>query len=763
MPVPVPRISKPPTHPVVKKHNTGALQPNPFQNLTRTLPVSPTGPPPSFGTREQWIESLPSWRRQKPRRIWEDDNTQLQLPAAQDFPQGLTVAGNAAVIKGERVQACIPPQCTMLKSSQSTLEYLPVSSVDSATDDEMHFDLPQWKWDPYLDADYMCEDSLEDFVAPNPSPISIEIDVSNHTAHSYERGAFSPVLEEESPGFGSNEHEAETSPLEPITPFCEFVDKAVAGVQPSNQTCGTGLTCTESLMPLYDKDSLLTKRDSSPGPIGEQPKPPIQPSVSEEFTNSAAAYKKLAEPLAEWMANFVWKVCTTGVGLPSNYVNHASIPIARFLDSPPRNLAPSIHSILLSTLLQPSAAFLALWYIVQLPVYCGSIALGSDHVKELHFRKALFGDPRISAATGDTILNLSPMDESMPFRLMLLGCMLANKWLDDHTFSNKTWHSISNVPIYALNELEILALDLFSYNLSVPSEKWFKWMEDIRSYHLSSIPPSHIQPISRPSSNPHLIIHKVIEDIIQTPLVTGTNAVPQPAFIGLEERKKERLEKEQAMDEIDLDEDGPLREEYLPRRRSNGSSSNHRKERALSSGNSPQSDVLPPPAKWSPSGDEPIFRARQRTNGNYVAVQAPEFHVWSAPYLQLGDPNYQDGTWTYSNVVPAKLPTGYGGYEVPNYHPSSYFHYSYAPLVPMIHVRTHSLSHDQNNSQTHGHTRSYSHNCFDQRWSNAHMADPSILVGKEAIHWYATDSQPYVPPAYAYHPGVIHQPTWVRT
>jgi hypothetical protein len=61
------------------------------------------------------------------------------------------------------------------------------------------------------------------------------------------------------------------------------------------------------------------------------------------------------------------------------------------------------------------------------------------------------------------------------FRLVVLGCVLANKWLDDHTFSNKTWcalfystvpstdtnlfnaHTISGVPIQSLNKLKSLA------------------------------------------------------------------------------------------------------------------------------------------------------------------------------------------------------------------------------------------------------------------------------------------------------------------
>jgi hypothetical protein len=319
MPVPVPRISKPVAYPVIKKNNSGGLQANPFQNLTCTLPVSPTGPPPSYGTREQWIESLPTWRRQKPRRIWEDDNTyQVQRPAAQDFSQGLTVAANAPVIKGERAQACIPPLCTMLDSSRSIIPKA-VSACDSEADDEMYLEYPQWKWEPC--ADPTVEGLPLEFGAPNPSPASIDTDVFA-AAHSYERGAFSPVFEEESPGFGSG-LEAASSPMEPVTPFCDFVDRAVAGTLPSKQIGGMDFIGAENAILRDNVPCLQDFQAADTGQIVEQPKQPTQAQapVSVAIPSSPAAYKKLAEPLAEWMANYVWKVCTTGHDLPSNYVN----------------------------------------------------------------------------------------------------------------------------------------------------------------------------------------------------------------------------------------------------------------------------------------------------------------------------------------------------------------------------------------------------------------------------------------------------------
>lgn len=78
-----------------------------------------------------------------------------------------------------------------------------------------------------------------------------------------------------------------------------------------------------------------------------------------------------------------------------------------------------------------------MWYIVRLPVFFGDVGLGPEQVKELRFRAELLGN--VPGGAGREV-----QETDVPFRLILLGCMLANKWLDDHTFSNKTWYVLNN-------------------------------------------------------------------------------------------------------------------------------------------------------------------------------------------------------------------------------------------------------------------------------------------------------------------------------
>lgn len=98
---------------------------------------------------------------------------------------------------------------------------------------------------------------------------------------------------------------------------------------------------------------------------------------------------------------------------------------------PPTHLASSIRSLLLSTLLQPPAILLALQYISRLPVFVGPILLSDKLLDQIKFRNALLGDPDAPER--------AELEAEAPYRVTVLGFMLANKWLEDNTFSNKTW------------------------------------------------------------------------------------------------------------------------------------------------------------------------------------------------------------------------------------------------------------------------------------------------------------------------------------
>lgn len=548
--------------------------------------------------------------------------------ASQKAPSHLGGGRLAEIIKGDRAQACIPPLLTLFQTEQPRPPQPSQEFEDDVNDDigssNLDYDIEsQWSGGTTRSEDVTDMD-IEAPSGRHPLP-AVEGDAANlgdpfpqfPQRHPQFDDSYSPTPEGDASPEPNADEDPASSPLGPITPFGVFVDRAVAAAQFSNGP--------EVLLPTLPPGphspygirygaqlhaSIPQYEAASQRP--ETVMPPVQDVIP--MPSATHSYKKVADPLAEWVATYIWKVCTTGMSLHTQYTGGS---FHQYPPLPPAYLANSIHSLLLSTLLQPSAVLLAVWYIVRLPVRFGRVSLRPDAMKEVRFRLELLdlGEWQDSGCA-------QAAEAHAPFRLVLLGCMLANKWLDDHTFSNKTWHTISGVPIQSLNRLESLALDIFSYDLSIAPQEWNKWLDHVLTYHKSLASVPNPQLISRPSSNPHFVVRKTLEDLVETAIASTASrpcgdpscpkSHPQPVFLGLEERRRARLDptsvetRPEAL-EIDLDEDGPFR-------LVNGIEW----ERA------PQMQKgLPPPAKWSPAADEPLRRDGIREPTHYMAVQPP--------------------------------------------------------------------------------------------------------------------------------------------
>ncbi|TFK55879.1 hypothetical protein OE88DRAFT_670403 [Heliocybe sulcata] len=754
MPVPVFGFS---AHPVIKQRQTGdrdQAESSVLGHLKTSLPSLPQGPPPSFGSREEWINSLPSWRRNKCREIWDETS------ASRNFDEGLTVAENASVIKGAHAEACIPPVSAHLSLTAETADVWSSAMYESTARSGKD---ARGSWSRYGEVLRVRELKQENM---------------------YEKGAFTPVFEDMSPEADSGE--VDSSPPEPMTPFGEYVDRAMA-TGPPVQVYESVPTVPNyypqeyhsafSAFQYHQQQEPSKQVDAAFQAVASVTDPTAAPVAS-------AAYRKLAEPLSEWVASYVWKVCTSGMSLPPQYVKQGRNPLLEYANSPPSYLAGSVRGLFLSTLLQPSAVFLAVWYILRLPSFLGPIDFGSDQAREAQFRTELLNDS-LQGIDSESVAKA-------PYKLIVLGCMLANKWLDDHTFSNKTWHTISHVPILSLNRLESLALHFFAHDLSIEPHAWTGWLRHLIEYH-RSLPAVAPQAISRPSSSPHAIVRKTLEDLIDVPAATNTThdcgestcfgGTIGPVFLGLEDRRLEKIQREEGiLDpgvddlEIDLDEDGPLREEYLPKRRVSRSGS-VRSAGSSSKGsfvtNRPASDadaLLPPPAKWSPAADEPIVPQRHRENGQYIAVRPPlvsapvNYVVPPPPYIPPGHAMYP--AWSgVAYLPPAKhagaigCPHENAGYPEPSHDCTG------SCLHTSTRVRSHSLSYDHANSQCAvQHARSRSQLPTEYGFADVHAPAGQYCVQPNFDYHWAPPHYAYAAPyAHAFAPGhrVDYQP-WLR-
>ncbi|KAI8049445.1 cyclin-domain-containing protein [Gilbertella persicaria] len=99
------------------------------------------------------------------------------------------------------------------------------------------------------------------------------------------------------------------------------------------------------------------------------------------------------------------------------------------------------YQVLTATQLKESAVYLSLKYIAIL----------------------LQSNPSIEGAEGSE------------YRLFIVALMLANKFLDDNTFTNKTWSDVSGMKVHDLNIMEAEFLEALDYNLFVRQHEYDNW------------------------------------------------------------------------------------------------------------------------------------------------------------------------------------------------------------------------------------------------------------------------------------------------
>ena len=61
------------------------------------------------------------------------------------------------------------------------------------------------------------------------------------------------------------------------------------------------------------------------------------------------------------------------------------------------------------------------------------------------------------------------------FRLLTIALMLGNKFLDDNTYTNKTWAEVSGISVTEIHIMEVEFLSNMRYDLYVSKEEWEDW------------------------------------------------------------------------------------------------------------------------------------------------------------------------------------------------------------------------------------------------------------------------------------------------
>ncbi|KAI5788828.1 cyclin PHO80-like protein, partial [Pyronema domesticum] len=73
---------------------------------------------------------------------------------------------------------------------------------------------------------------------------------------------------------------------------------------------------------------------------------------------------------------------------------------------------------------------------------------------------------------------LNPAVQGRPgsqYRLFTVALMLGNKYLDDNTYTNKTWADVSGISVQEIHIMEVEFLSNMRYSLYVPESEWSSW------------------------------------------------------------------------------------------------------------------------------------------------------------------------------------------------------------------------------------------------------------------------------------------------
>ena len=94
------------------------------------------------------------------------------------------------------------------------------------------------------------------------------------------------------------------------------------------------------------------------------------------------------------------------------------------------------------------------------------------------------------------------------YRLLTVALMLGNKFLDDNTYTNKTWADVSGISVGEIHIMEVEFLSNMRYNLYTSESEWEEWSQKLSRFYdyfeKASRPKLESRPELSPPSGPTL-------------------------------------------------------------------------------------------------------------------------------------------------------------------------------------------------------------------------------------------------------------------
>ena len=290
------------------------------------------------------------------------------------------------------------------------------------------------------------------------------------------------------------------------------------GFGESSLISGGGGSYLTTAAPEADVD--ITLVEENPSPSLEDAHIKLVPSPREllRIANEQAR-ANAATNLSDWASEVLWEMCVPIMGgseyVPTFRRPRQKVDLRKLSRSSPLSsvtlrrsqslsanilVPPPFKRFAQQTIYQVSASagslFLALWYIRRLPIGPAYTADGE---------KILFND-RERAFRDD----LFAMRSEIPWRLLVLGLTLSNKWLEDNTFTTKTWYAlafvfcprtppdsydrneVTGLSLPSMKSVETKALSLFEWILSPKLDEWLDFLQQLHNRevanHIATLP-----------------------------------------------------------------------------------------------------------------------------------------------------------------------------------------------------------------------------------------------------------------------------------
>ncbi|KAI5481541.1 Cyclin PHO80-like family protein [Pseudohyphozyma bogoriensis] len=135
--------------------------------------------------------------------------------------------------------------------------------------------------------------------------------------------------------------------------------------------------------------------------------------------------------------------------------NAASFPV-----EPSPAFRQFVKQVLTATLLSPEDLALALYYVARIPL---TSIIPPPPADQSHSLSA-----RASAV------------KAAPFKIILGALMIANKTLQDNSYRNETFATVSGIPLKDVNELEVYVFGALGFDVAVKEDAWRPWLQVVQ-------------------------------------------------------------------------------------------------------------------------------------------------------------------------------------------------------------------------------------------------------------------------------------------